>query len=589
MKKLKPFTFIKKLFSASKSETYILISGGLTGFFIIFMLNAMFGVYSIYGMSNDLTKNMIGINLARNAQVALHEQVLAWENILISGGNYSDYQINYHEFSWKAMKVENILFNLKLQNSGNDDVSAEIEKIRKQHKMITSEFISHIVDMGDKKFSNVNEKITLTKGREDELLNSLNTIAERIESEGYSNSMYLSNRYIILAAVSSIILITLLIYYGRRIGRRLVKTHNILDKMVVERTKEYVETNISLQNEIDQHKITEQKLIESRNETEEKNVLLTVSEKKYRYIVEGTKEVIFTLDENWYFKNANDAIKTEFKISPEAVARYTLTDLIYDELTDATILRKIITEKLEESKKNSTPVRFNAQIKTPNLIEPVEFKISLEFIEIEGHNEIIGKAVRLADDRFSEFFISEKCEYLIKNLLFTADDISHRITDNLQKYMDKSDTNLIRIGLREIIINSIEHGNLNISFEEKTEAILSDRYFEFINERQSHPDYRDKRVRIEYLISPSKAIYKITDQGKGFNHRKFLAGMTNDPGELMLAHGRGINMVKSIFDEVKYNLKGNQVLLVKLINNERGRDNNECEQSIPELQHNEVG
>ena len=589
MKKLKPFTFIKKLFSASKSETYILISGGLTGFFIIFMLNAIFGVYSIYGMSNDLTKNMIGINLARNAQVALHEQILAWENILISGGNYSDYQINYHEFSWKAMKVENILFNLKLQNSGNDDISTEIEKLRKQHKQITSEFISHIVDMGDKKFSNVNEKITLTKGREDELLNSLNTIAERIESEGYSSSLYLSNRYIILAAVSSIVLISLLIYYGRRIGRRLVKTHNILDKMVLERTKEYIEANLSLQNEIDQHKITEQKLIESRNETEEKNVLLTLSEKKYRYIVEGTKEIIFTLDENWYFKNANDAIKTEFKISPEAVTRYTLTDLIYDELTDATILRKIITEKLEESKKNSTPVRFNAQIKTPNLIEPVEFKISLEFIEIEGHNEIIGKAVRLADDRFSEFFISEKCEYLIKNLLFTADDISHRITDNLQKYMEKGDMNLIRIGLREIIINSIEHGNLNISFEEKTEAILNDRYFEFINERQNHPDYRDKRVRIEYLISQSKAIYKITDQGRGFNHRKFLAGMTDDPGELMLAHGRGINMVKSIFDEVKYNLKGNQVLLVKLINNERGRDINECEQSIPELQHNEVG
>jgi PAS domain-containing protein len=589
MKSLKPFTFIKKLSSVSKSETYILISGGLTGFFIIFMLNAMFGVYSIYGMSNDLTKNMMGINLARNAQVALHEQILAWENILISGGNYSDYQINYHEFSWKAMKIENILFNLKLQNSGNDDISAEIEKLRKQHKQITSEFIIHIVDMGEKKFSNVNEKIALTKGREDELLNSLNTIAERIESEGYSSSLYLSNRYIILAAVSSIVLISLLIYYGRRIGRRLVKTHNILDKMVLERTKEYVEANLSLQNEIDQHKITEQKLIESRNETEEKNLLLTVSEKKYRYIVEGTKEIIFTLDENWYFKNANDAIKTEFKISPEAVTRYTLTDLIYDELTDATILRKIITEKLEESKKNSMPVRFNAQIKTPNLIEPVEFKISLEFIEIEGHNEIIGKAVRLADDRFSEFFISEKCEYLIKNLLFTADDISHRITDNLQKYMEKGDMNLIRIGLREIIINSIEHGNLNISFEEKTEAILNDRYFEFINERQSHPDYRDKRVRIEYLISQSKAIYKITDQGKGFNHRKFLAGMTDDPGELMLAHGRGINMVKSIFDEVKYNLKGNQVLLVKLINNERGRDIDEYEQSIPELQHNEVG
>jgi anti-sigma regulatory factor (Ser/Thr protein kinase)/predicted hydrocarbon binding protein len=588
MIRVRLYAFLKKLFSSSRSETYILISGWLTAFFVIFMINSIFGIYSIYGMSNDLTKNLMGINLARNAQIALHEQVLAWENILISGKNYTDYQVNYHEFSWKAMKVENILFNLKLENSGNEEISAEIEKLRGKHKKITSEFISHVVDMGEKKFSNVTEKVILTKGKEDELLNNLNSIAERIESEGYNQSSYIINRYRILAAVLSIILITLLIYYGRRIGRRLLKTNNILEEMVQERTKDYVEANLSLKQEIDEHKITGEKLIVSKNEVEEKNALLTVSEKKYRHIVEGTREIIFTLDESWRFKTANDAIKAEFKISPEAVTKYTLTDLIYDELTDATILRKIITEKLEESRKNSTPVRFNAQIKTPNLIEPVEFKITLEFIEIEGLREIIGKAVRISDDRFSEFFISEKCEYLIKNLLFTADDISHRITDNLQKYMDKTDITSIRIGLREIIINSIEHGNLNISFEEKTEAILNDRYFEFINERQSNPDHRDKRVRIEYLISASKAIYKVTDQGKGFNHRKFLSGLSDDPAEMMLAHGRGISMVKSIFDEVRYNSKGNQVLLVKHINKNRGREADENRGNAEQLQLSEI-
>jgi len=584
IKKLREFTFIKKLFSASKSETYILISGGLTGFFIIFMINAVFGIYSIFGMSNDLTENRVGISLARSAQVALHEQILAWENILISGNNYSDFQKNYHEFSWKSMKVQNILFNLKLQLSGRGELPEDIEKLRGVHKKITSEFTTHIVDMQSNNFKNAGEKIKISKGREDEILEALTVVAGRIESEGDRQSLFISSRYIMIAMVSSIILITLLVYYGRKIGRRLLETHNILDKMVIERTKDYVETNISLQKEIDEHKITEKELIFSRNETEEKNILLTVSEKKYRHIVEGTKEIIFTLDENWYFKSANDAIKTEFKISPEAVTRYMLTDLIHDDLTDATILHKIITEKLEDSKKNNTPVRFNAQIKTPNLIEPVEFKISLEFIEIEGHSEIIGKAVRIADDRFSEFFISEKCEYLIKNLLFTADDISHRITDNLQKYMDKSDVNMIRIGLREIIINSIEHGNLNISFEEKTEAIMNDKYFEFVNERQNHPEYRDKRVRIEYLISPSRAIYKITDQGRGFNHKKFLSGMSDDTAELTLAHGRGISMVKSIFDEVRYNSKGNQVLLVRHTNKDKDEGIDGIGQDISRLQ-----
>jgi anti-sigma regulatory factor (Ser/Thr protein kinase)/PAS domain-containing protein len=358
--------------------------------------------------------------------------------------------------------------------------------------------------------------------------------------------------------------------------------------MVVERTREYVEANISLQKEIDEHKVTEQKLIASRNETEEKNRLLTVSEKRYRLIVEGTKEIVFTLDENWFFKTANDAVKQELKISPDAVTKFRLVDLICDELTEATMLRRIVTEKLEQSKKELKKIKFNAQLKTPNLIEPVEFKITLEFIEIEGNLEIIGKAVRLADDRFTESFISEKCEYLIRNLLFEADDISHRITNNLQKYMDKTDINMIRIGLREIIINSIEHGNLNISFEDKTEAILTDRYFEFVNERQNNPENREKRVRIEYLISQSKAVYKITDQGKGFNHRKYLAASGDGNGEVALAHGRGIAMVKNIFDEVRYNFRGNQVLLVKHLNKEKGFDENGSSRELGEIQSIEV-
>ena len=219
-------------------------------------------------------------------------------------------------------------------------------------------------------------------------------------------------------------------------GRRLLKTHNILEKMVQERTREYVEANTSLKKEIDEHKITENKLILSKDEIEDKNRLLSVSEKKYRQIVEGTTDIIFTLDADWYFVTANDAIKTQLKISPDAVTKFRLIDLICDELTDATILRRIVTEKLEESRKENRALKFNAQLKTPNLIEPVEFMINLEFIEIDGKKEIIGKAVKLTDDRFTEAFISEKCEYMIKNLLFEADDISHRITNNLQKYID---------------------------------------------------------------------------------------------------------------------------------------------------------
>ncbi len=71
----------------------------------------MLGLYSVFGISTDLTENLSGVNMARNAQITLHEQVLAWENILISGKNYPDFQKNYHVFSRKAESVQNTLVN----------------------------------------------------------------------------------------------------------------------------------------------------------------------------------------------------------------------------------------------------------------------------------------------------------------------------------------------------------------------------------------------------------------------------------------------------------------------------------------------
>ena len=587
LKKFDNFTLLKKLFSDSKSETYILISGGLTGFFIVFMINAMLGLYSIFGISGDISDNLAGVNLARSTQIALYEQVIAWENILISAEDYSAFQKNYHEFSRRGESVQNKLFDLKLQYANSRSLADGIEKTRITHKKITGVFTGHIVDMEENSFKNISQKIAITRGMEDELLNSLNEIALRIAKEGDKNNFRISGRYMVFAFLSTVVFIVLLVYYGRQIGKRLLKTHNILEKMVQERTRGYVEANLSLRHEIEEHKKTERELLISRNETEEKNRQLAISERRYRMIVEGTSEIIFTLDDNWYFKTANDAIKTELRIPPGEVSGLRLVDLICDDITDASTLRRIVTEKLEESRKDGKNMNFNAQLKTPNLIEPVEFRISIEFINIDGCGEIIGKAVRLSDDTFSASFISEKSEYLIRNLLFEADDISRRITINLQKYMDKRDVNMIRIGLREIIINSIEHGNLEISFEEKTGAILSEKYFEFVNERQNLPEHRDKRVKIEYLISPSKAVYKITDQGKGFNHKKYLAGAaTGDP---LLPHGRGIAMVESIFDEVKYNFRGNQVLLVKYLIKGEGAEPDGGYGKSEELQNAETG
>ncbi|HPB82155.1 MAG TPA: 7TM diverse intracellular signaling domain-containing protein, partial [Spirochaetota bacterium] len=51
----------------------------------------------------------------------------------------------------------------------------------------------------------------------------------------------------------------------------------------------------------------------AKDEIEEANRRITLSEEKYRLLVEESNDIIFTLDENWRFLNANRALMTHLK------------------------------------------------------------------------------------------------------------------------------------------------------------------------------------------------------------------------------------------------------------------------------------
>jgi two-component system, sensor histidine kinase LadS len=113
------------------------------------------------------------------------------------------------------------------------------------------------------------------------------------------------------------------------------------------------------------------------------------------------------------------------------------------------------------------------------------------------------------------------------------------------------------------VINAIEHGNLQIGFEEKSESMKEGRYFELIQERRMDPRYRRSRVIVEYSLSTARATFRVTDQGSGFDHSKYSRGAAEPVNEEMLEHGRGLFLTLNAFDKVLFNDKGNQVTMVK--------------------------
>ena len=115
-------------------------------------------------------------------------------------------------------------------------------------------------------------------------------------------------------------------------------------------------------------------------------------------------------------------------------------------------------------------------------------------------------------------------------------------------------------GLNELLANGVEHGNLGIGFDEKTILQASGTWEEEIQHRVALPEYAHKVVDVLFERFCDCIHVTITDQGSGFDWRKY---EQINPERILESHGRGIAMAKALsFSRVEYRGKGNQVVCV---------------------------
>ncbi len=306
-------------------------------------------------------------------------------------------------------------------------------------------------------------------------------------------------------------------------------------------------------------------LEDNLDELHRANAAISLSEERYRIIVDGTADIIFSMTTEGLIISANRAFLKYTRKSEEEISLMPFVHLVYEGQDEHGVMNHLVYEKIEECIVSSKPVIFKAKLKSRIEGEPQEMQVRFEYVDIGERTEIIGKAIPVIEDALLEYFISERQTFEMGNYLTTAEELSHRLVRNVSKYMSSREITLLRIALREMIINAIEHGNLGITYEEKTAATMEDDYLTFVARRQQQPEYRNRRVGIEYLLKPDRVAYKISDDGEGFDHRYMVEVAHDDANKMEHAHGRGIMMAVNVFDEVTYNRKGNQVLLVKYL------------------------
>lgn len=113
-------------------------------------------------------------------------------------------------------------------------------------------------------------------------------------------------------------------------------------------------------------------------------------------------------------------------------------------------------------------------------------------------------------------------------------------------------------GLQELMVNAVEHGNLCLSYADKSQLLLVEGWEQEVARRLALPEYSARVVEVRFTRQAGELRFVIRDQGDGFDWRGYLDFAPERAFDL---HGRGIAMARKLsFDSVVYQGNGNTVV-----------------------------
>ncbi len=152
-------------------------------------------------------------------------------------------------------------------------------------------------------------------------------------------------------------------------------------------------------------------------------------------------------------------------------------------------------------------------------------------------------------------------KFILKNEKGRIPFLVNLLIENCDRFdlLDDRDRMRIQVALEEALLNSVVHGNLEVS--SSLRELEGDLFEQTIAERKVIEPFRSRQVTLTANYTHTEARFTIRDEGPGFDVEK-VRNPTEDDA-IALASGRGILLMRSFMDEVTYNSKGNEVSLLK--------------------------
>lgn len=125
------------------------------------------------------------------------------------------------------------------------------------------------------------------------------------------------------------------------------------------------------------------------------------------------------------------------------------------------------------------------------------------------------------------------------------------------------DPERVVVGLTELLVNAVEHGNLGITYLEKAALLERGHLHAEIERRLALPELARRRVKVTVQRTADTLATAIEDEGDGFDWHPY---DDYDPERALDSNGHGIAIARGVsFNEVTYHGRGNLVVaLVRL-------------------------
>ncbi|MEN9847016.1 MAG: Luminescence regulatory protein LuxO [Pseudomonadota bacterium] len=138
--------------------------------------------------------------------------------------------------------------------------------------------------------------------------------------------------------------------------------------------------------------------------------------------------------------------------------------------------------------------------------------------------------------------------------------------------LSQTDALKIRLAVQEAVLNGLEHGNLELDsqWKEEIEADGSDRFSSVRRQRLADPRYADRFVYVDLAFSDGCLEITVRDEGMGFLNAHVV--QANGRLDSLACSGRGLALMSSAVDEVRFDRNGSVVTLMKRLHERKSTE-----------------